>query len=165
MNVNVEKTRSVVETASPGTIAILFVAVIFMLIIGIVGTFIISANSLSVLVAGIIFLTAFVITMIFRQVVLEIDDDEVALSWGTERVWISKAQVASVEPFEMTGGRRFAALVALGPWSAVGKEKIHYYGQKGPMVLIVAADGGRYAVSVENTDRVIGMLSTPSGGA
>jgi hypothetical protein len=150
--------RSVVETASAATIGILFVAVVFMLVIGIVGTFLINTSTLSTLVAGIILLVALTFAVIFRQVVMQVTAEEVALCCGTETVWISREDISSVEPLEMTFGRRVAALVSLGPWSAAGREKIHYFGTKSPLVLISTKDGSRFAASVENADEAISEI-------
>jgi len=146
--------RSVVETASRGVITFIFAAVLFMLVFGIVGTFLINASALSTLVAGIVLLITFVIMIIFRQVVMEVTADEVALSYGTERVWIARSDIEKIEPLELTGGRRLSAAASLGPWSAAGREKIHYFGAKAPAVLITLTDGRKYAVSVEDPEAV-----------
>ncbi len=147
------------ETSSPGIIYFFFAVVMFMLALGVVGTFIIDENSLSTLVAGILFMIALSFTIIFRQVILEVDPSEVALCWGTERRWIPREEVSSIEPLELTMGRRFAAFVSLGPWSAVGREKIHYFGGKRPMVLITTGGGYKVAISVDDPDEVIRVLN------
>lgn len=151
--------RSVVELASPAVIGFLFAVVVVLLVFGVVGTFVISADSLSSLVAGIIFLIVVNFFIIFRQVVVEVDKDEVAISCGMERAWVSRGDITSVEPLEMTFGRRCSATLSLGPWSAMGRDKIHYFGQKAPMVLIRSSDGRNFAVSVEDSPEVVRMLS------
>ncbi|MBU1672259.1 MAG: hypothetical protein KKF41_10855 [Actinobacteria bacterium] len=152
-NRNVEY-RSVVGTASRGAITFLFVAVLFMLLFGIIGTFLIDAGALNILVTGIILLIAFNMIIIFRQVVMEVTEREVVLSHGPERAWISREDISGIEPLELTFGRRLAAAASLGPWSAAGREKIHYFGAKAPMVLITTSEGAKYAVSVEDPEEV-----------
>jgi hypothetical protein len=150
--------RSIVETFSPTTITLMFLLVLFMLLIGVLGTFIIDTTALSTLVVGIIFLTTFTLTLIFRQVVMEITATEVALKWGTERVWISRDDISSAEAIDMTFRQRLISFFSLGPWSAIGREKIHYFGSKSPLVLIRSKDGRNFAVSVQDTERVISLL-------
>lgn len=133
---------------------ILFLSILALLVFGVLGTFLINANALSSLVAGIILLIAFVIMIIFRQVVMEITPAEVALSYGTERVWISRRDIAGIKPLELTPSRRFNAFISLGPWSAVGREKIKYFGAKAPMVIIRTSDGRNFAVSVESIEGI-----------
>lgn len=150
--------RSVVEAYSPTIIVFFFCVVLFMLVLGIVGTFLVDAKSLSTLVAGILFLIAFVFFIVFRQIIMEIHPEEIALSWGTEKVWIPRDKITEVVEFNMTPGRRFSASLSLGPWGASGKEKINYFGEKEPMILISTSEGKSYAVSVKNTKEVLEYL-------
>ncbi|MBN2169633.1 MAG: hypothetical protein JW738_10350 [Actinobacteria bacterium] len=159
MSDNTLEYRSVIETSTSSTINILFAAVLFVLLIGILGTVFVDTSSLSTLVAGILLMISFTITMIFRQVIMEVTQTEIALSWGTEKVWIARDKISSVEIFEMTAGRRLSKTLSLGPWSASGKEKIHYFGAKTPMVLICTTDSRSYAVSVDNAEKVLDLLS------
>jgi hypothetical protein len=56
--------------------------------------------------------------------------------------------------------RKFAAFISLGPWSGIGREKVHYFGSRRPLVLIRTDDGRNFAVSVEDAEKAIGRLSS-----